>query len=62
MPYTNTQVPPAELEAVIISHSGVLDCGVIGIADFEHGELPRAYVVRSDENLTEEKLHNYVNG
>ena len=56
------QVPPAELEGVIVAHEGVSDCGVIGVADFECGELPRAYVVRSDENLTKEKLHKYVNG
>ena len=56
------QVPPAELEGVIVAHEGVSDCGVVGVADFNCGELPRAYVVRSDGSLTEEELHNYVNG
>jgi len=59
--YNGFQVPPAELEGIIVSHEGVSDCGVVGIPDFRSGEIPRAYVVRSDENLTEEQLHEYVN-
>ncbi len=39
------QVPPAELEALIITHPSVSDVAVIGIADDEAGEIPKAYVV-----------------
>ena len=39
------QVAPAELEAVLQTHPGVLDAAVIGIADDESGEVPLAFVV-----------------
>ena len=39
------QVPPAELEALLISHPNVDDVAVIGVPDYEAGELPKAYVV-----------------
>ena len=55
-------MPPAELEGVLVGHERVLDCGVVGIADASAGELPRAYVVRGDPQLTAEELHAYVNG
>jgi len=59
--YNGFQVAPAELEGILLSHEGVSDCGVVGVPDPDSGELPRAYVVRSDENLTAEELHKYVN-
>ena len=43
--YKGFQVPPAELEALIITHPAVADVAVIGIADDEAGELPKAFVV-----------------
>ena len=43
--YKGFQVPPAELEALIVTHPAVADVAVIGIPDVEAGELPRAYVV-----------------
>ena len=39
------QVAPAELEAVLISHPDVADVAVIGIADEQAGEVPKAFVV-----------------
>ena len=39
------QVPPAELEALLIDHADITDAAVIGIPDPEAGELPRAFVV-----------------
>ena len=39
------QVPPAELEALLISHDDVADAAVIGIPDENAGELPCAFVV-----------------
>lgn len=38
------QVPPAELEALIITHPAVADVAVIGVPDDEAGELPKAFV------------------
>ena len=38
------QVAPAEIEAVLHGHPGVLDCAVFGIADEQSGEVPVAAV------------------
>ncbi len=43
--YKGFQVPPAELEAVIVAHPKVADVCVIGVPDEEAGELPKAFVV-----------------
>ncbi|MDE3028056.1 MAG: AMP-binding protein, partial [Paracoccaceae bacterium] len=43
--YKGFQVPPAELEALIITHPAVADVAVIGVPDEEAGELPMAWVV-----------------
>ena len=45
--YKGFQVPPAELEGVLINHAGVADVAVIGIPDDEAGEIPKAFVVRA---------------
>ncbi len=39
------QVPPAELEALIVTHPAVADVAVIGVPDDEAGEVPKGYVV-----------------
>ncbi|KAL6250147.1 hypothetical protein RBB50_002448 [Rhinocladiella similis] len=39
------QVPPAELEDLLLGHEMVEDCAVLGIADEYAGERPKAYVV-----------------
>jgi len=42
------QVPPAELESVLLTHPQIADAAVIGVySDGEATELPRAYVVHS---------------
>ncbi|WRT67974.1 uncharacterized protein IL334_004948 [Kwoniella shivajii] len=44
--YKGFQVPPAELEALLLTHPEVTDSGVIGIYSKDQAtELPRAYVV-----------------
>ncbi|CAE6452266.1 unnamed protein product, partial [Rhizoctonia solani] len=44
--YKGSQVPPADLENVLLSHPDIIDAGVIGIESVEQAtELPRAYVV-----------------
>ncbi|PTB45151.1 uncharacterized protein TrAFT101_000610 [Trichoderma asperellum] len=42
------QVAPAELEAHLLSHPYVSDCAVIPVHDTYAGEVPKAYVVKSD--------------
>jgi 4-coumarate--CoA ligase len=39
------QVPPAELEALLLTHPAVADAAVIGLPDDEAGEVPAAFVV-----------------
>ncbi|KAI0425277.1 hypothetical protein F5Y09DRAFT_109794 [Xylaria sp. FL1042] len=41
------QVPPAELEAHLLTHPAVNDCAVIPVPDDGAGEVPKAFVVRS---------------
>ncbi|CAO3658670.1 unnamed protein product [Umbelopsis vinacea] len=63
--YKGLQVPPAELESLLLKHPKVFDCAVIGVQSPEEAtELPRAYVVvPPDVPKTEEtaqELKNYV--
>lgn len=59
--YKGYQVPPAEIEAILLTHPGILDAAVIGIPDEKAGELPLAFVVRKpDSNLTERNICDYV--
>ncbi|MFA5884385.1 MAG: 4-coumarate--CoA ligase family protein [Acidimicrobiia bacterium] len=57
------QVPPAELEALLLTHPAVADCAVIGIPDEECGELPKAFVARKPGvDCTAEDLQTFVAG
>ncbi|PSO21001.1 long-chain fatty acid--CoA ligase [Bradyrhizobium sp. MOS003] len=49
-------VYPNEVEEVIASHPGVLECAVIGIPDSKSGEAVKAFVVKKDPNLTAEAV------
>ena len=49
-------VYPNEIEEVIASHPGVLECAVIGIPDSKSGEAVKAFVVKKDPNLTPEDI------
>ncbi len=42
--YKGFQVPPAELEAVLVTHPAVADAAVVGVPDEEAGELAKAYI------------------
>jgi acyl-coenzyme A synthetase/AMP-(fatty) acid ligase len=39
--YKGYQVPPAELEALLLSHPEIADAAVIGVRDAEGQEVPR---------------------
>ncbi|KAI6221506.1 4-coumarate--CoA ligase 3 [Aphelenchoides besseyi] len=54
------QVPPAELEDLLLSHPRIADAAVIGVKDEKAGELPKAFVVRKDESLTEKEVFDFV--
>jgi acyl-CoA synthetase (AMP-forming)/AMP-acid ligase II len=57
--YKGYQVPPAELEAVLVSHPKVRDAGVIGMQTDEGEEAPMGCVVVESEVEAEELL-DYV--
>jgi long-chain acyl-CoA synthetase len=46
--YKGFPVAPAEVEAVLLEHPAVRDCGVIGKPDLAAGEIPCAFVVLRD--------------
>ena len=49
------QVPPAELEDLLLGHSEVEDCAVTGIPDMLAGERPKAFVIlKKDVSVSEE--------
>jgi acyl-coenzyme A synthetase/AMP-(fatty) acid ligase len=48
------QVAPAELESHLLTHPSVADCAVIPVPDDRAGELPKAYVVKSNNVGIEE--------
>jgi acyl-CoA synthetase (AMP-forming)/AMP-acid ligase II len=61
--YKGYQVPPAELEAVLLSHPSIADAAVIGVQDTEGEEVPKAFVVKqSDAELTEDDVIEFVAG
>lgn len=46
--YKGYQVAPAVLEAVLLAHPDVIDAAVIGVADDDGQEVPKAFVVRRE--------------
>jgi acyl-CoA synthetase (AMP-forming)/AMP-acid ligase II len=59
--YKGFQVPPAELEAILINHPGVADCAVIGVPDEDAGEIPKAFIVpAADTDLDHDALMAHV--
>jgi long-chain acyl-CoA synthetase len=49
-------VYPNEIEEVIASHPGVLECAVIGVTDAKTSEAVKAFIVRKDPSLTAEEI------
>ncbi|MGZ5422459.1 MAG: 4-coumarate--CoA ligase family protein [Aeromicrobium sp.] len=61
--YKGYQVPPAELEAVLLSHPGIADAAVIGVVDAEGEEVPKAFVVKqSNADLGADEVMEFVAG
>ncbi|MFZ0064111.1 MAG: 4-coumarate--CoA ligase family protein [Pyrinomonadaceae bacterium] len=57
--YKGFQVPPAELEALLLTHEAVADAAVIPCPDEEAGEVPKAFVVLRG-TATEAELLEFV--
>ena len=59
--YKGFQVPPAELEALLLTHPKIADTAVIGVPDEEAGEIPAAYVVlKEGQDATAEEIQAFV--
>ncbi|KAI3418117.1 uncharacterized protein J3R85_013986 [Psidium guajava] len=59
--YKGYQVPPAELEALLLTHPDIADAAVIPFPDKEVGQFPMAYVVRKAEReLSETAVMDFV--
>lgn len=60
--YKGYQVPPAEIEALLLTNDKIKDAAVIGKPDEEAGELPLAFVVKqANVQLTENEVIQFVN-
>ncbi|KAI4355876.1 hypothetical protein L6164_004605 [Bauhinia variegata] len=61
--YKGFQVAPAELEALLLSHPKISDAAVVPMKDEAAGEVPVAFVVRSNGNVdapTEDDVKHFV--
>jgi acyl-CoA synthetase (AMP-forming)/AMP-acid ligase II len=62
--YKGFPVAPAEVEAVLLEHPAVRDCGVVGKRDAAAGELPCAFVVLREGHVacgkTADELCDFV--
>ncbi|CAD5197132.1 unnamed protein product [Musa acuminata subsp. malaccensis] len=55
------QVPPAELESLLISHPSIVDAAVVPQKDDAAGEVPVAFVVRAkDSDVSEEAIKEFI--
>ncbi|XP_027330824.1 4-coumarate--CoA ligase-like 5 [Abrus precatorius] len=61
--YKGYQVPPAELEALLLTHPAILDAAVIPYPDKEVGQYPMAYVVRkAGSSISDSQVMEFVAG
>ncbi|XP_015059189.1 4-coumarate--CoA ligase-like 5 [Solanum pennellii] len=59
--YKGYQVPPAELEALLLTHPEISDAAVIPFPDKEVGQFPMAYVVRkTGSTLSESAVMDFI--
>lgn len=54
------QVAPAELEATLVALEGITDAAVIGQEDETAGEVPIAFVVKGNPDLTEDAIKSHL--
>ncbi|XP_010259828.1 PREDICTED: 4-coumarate--CoA ligase 2-like [Nelumbo nucifera] len=59
--YNGFQVAPAELEALLLTHSNISDAAVVPMKDERNGEIPVAFIVRSNgSQITEDEIKEYI--
>ncbi len=49
-------VYPNEIEAVMMTHPAVLDCGAVGVPSPTRGEEPRIFIVKKHDNINKHQL------
>ncbi|PUZ77205.1 hypothetical protein GQ55_1G351300 [Panicum hallii var. hallii] len=55
------QVPPAELEALLLAHPSIADAAVVPQKDDAAGEVPVAFVVRAaDSDIAEDAIKEFI--
>ena len=60
--YKGFPIAPAEVEAVLLEHPSVRDCGVIGLPDDVAGEIPCAFVVLNSSHAEGTSLETDLRG
>ena len=58
--YKGFPVAPAEIEAVLLEHPAVRDCGVVAKADLAAGEIPCAFIVLRDPGAACESMDSSI--
>jgi acyl-CoA synthetase (AMP-forming)/AMP-acid ligase II len=59
--YKGYQVPPAELEALLLTNDSIADAAVIGVKDADGEEIPKAFVVKQEgAELSEDDVMSFV--
>ena len=53
-------VYPNEIEYVLSLHPKVLESAVIGIKDEKSGQVPKAFIVKKDQNLTVDEINQFL--
>ena len=59
--YKGYQVPPAELEALLLTHDKIADAACIGVNDADGEEVPKAFVVlQPGVEMSEQEVMDFV--
>ena len=59
--YKGYQVPPAELEALLLTNDSIADAAVIGVKDSDGEEIPKAFVVKQQgAEISEDDVMSFV--
>ncbi|WP_252910391.1 long-chain-fatty-acid--CoA ligase [Aliihoeflea aestuarii] len=53
-------VYPNEIEEIVAEHPGVLEVAAVGVPDEHSGEVPKIFVVKKDEKLTEKEIIDFT--
>lgn len=52
-------VYPNEVEDVVVSHPGILDCAAVGVTDEKSGEVVKIFCVKKDPKVSENEVLDY---